>query len=137
MAKNTLTVDATTENLSLVTAFIDKGLEEVMCPMKVQMQMDIAVEELFVNISNYAYGSRVGKATIELDILDEPKRAVITFIDEGVPYDPLAKKDPDITLSAEERAIGGLGIFMVKKSMDDMTYEYTDGKNILKIVKKF
>ena len=100
------------------------------------MQLDIAVEELFVNIANYAYVPDTGKATIRLEINEEPLSVSITFIDNGVPYDPLAKADPDITLSAEERAIGGLGIFMVKKSMDDMFYEYKDSQNVLTIVKK-
>ena len=62
---------------------------------------------------------------------------VITFIDNGIPYDPLAKVDPDVTLSLEERDVGGLGIYLVKKTMDDILYEYKDGQNILRIKKKF
>ena len=129
-------VEALKENLGEVSAFVDSHLEEIDCPIKAQMQLDIAVEELFVNIANYAYASDTGKATIRLEINEEPLSVSITFIDNGVPYDPLAKADPDITLSAEERAIGGLGIFMVKKSMDDMFYEYKDSQNVLTIVKK-
>jgi len=129
-------VEALKENLSEVSAFVDSHLEEIDCPIKAQMQLDIAVEELFVNIANYAYAPDTGKATIRLEINEEPLSVSITFIDNGVPYDPLAKADPDITLSAEERAIGGLGIFMVKKSMDDMFYEYKDSQNVLTIVKK-
>ena len=129
-------VEALKENLGEVSAFVDSHLEEINCPIKAQMQLDIAVEELFVNIANYAYAPDTGKATIRLEINEEPLSVSITFIDNGVPYDPLAKADPDITLSAEERAIGGLGIFMVKKSMDDMFYEYKDSQNVLTIVKK-
>ena len=129
-------VEALKENLGEVSAFVDSHLEEIDCPIKAQMQLDIAVEELFVNIANYAYAPDTGKATIRLEINEEPLSVSITFIDNGIPYDPLAKADPDITLSAEERAIGGLGIFMVKKSMDDMFYEYKDSQNVLTIVKK-
>lgn len=129
-------VEALKENLGEVSAFVDSHLEEIDCPIKAQMQLDIAVEELFVNIANYAYAPDTGKATIRLEINEEPLSVSITFIDNGVPYDPLAKADPDITLSAEERSIGGLGIFMVKKSMDDMFYEYKDSQNVLTIVKK-
>ena len=101
------------------------------------MQIDIAVEELFVNIAHYAYAPQVGHATVRVEIQPEPLAVIITFIDKGMPSDPLAKEDPDVTLSAQERQIGGLGIFMVKKTMDAMTYEYRDQKNILKIKKLF
>jgi anti-sigma regulatory factor (Ser/Thr protein kinase) len=130
-----LRIDAKTENLEQVLAFLDAELESIDCPMKEQMQLDVAVEEIFVNIASYAYQPGEGDALIELEKLEGPDRVAVTFIDSGVPYDPLAKEDPDVTLSAEERQIGGLGIYMVKKSMDEMTYEYKDNKNILKIVK--
>lgn len=100
------------------------------------MQIDVAVEELFVNIAQYAYAPGIGVATIRLEIQEDPFVVVITFIDNGIPYNPLAKEDPDITLSAEERPIGGLGIYMVKKSMDEVSYEYKDGQNILRIKKQ-
>ena len=129
-----ITVKATDEELNTVIAFVTEQLETVDCPMKAQMQLEVAVEELFVNIAHYAYAPETGNATIRTEITG--KTAEITFIDSGMPYDPLAKPDPDVTLSAEERKIGGLGIYMVKKSMDDVRYEYTDGKNILTIVKK-
>ena len=130
-----ITVDATIENIAEVTAFVDEQLEAFDCPMKVQMQIDIAIDELFSNIAHYAYKPEVGKATVRVEFDEEPRAAVVTFVDRGVPYDPLAKKDPDVTLSAEERKIGGLGIYLVKKSMDDMFYEYKDGQNILTIKK--
>lgn len=130
-------IEALTDNLPNVLEYIDSELEKMDCPFKVQMQIDIAVEEIFVNIASYAYAPDTGKATIKIESdTDEPQVKII-FIDQGVPYDPLKKQDPDVTLSADEREIGGLGIFMVKKSMDDMFYEYKDGQNILTIVKKF
>ena len=101
------------------------------------MQIDVAVEEIFMNIASYAYAPATGTAQVILTLCEEPRGVEITFIDGGVPYDPLAKEDPDVTLSAQERQIGGLGIFMVKKTMDAMTYEYRDQKNILKIKKLF
>ena len=128
------TIDAVTENLGKVIAFVGEQLEAVDCPMKTQMQIEVAVEELFVNIANYAYAPKIGTAAIRTEITADT--AEITFIDSGVQYDPLAKPDPDVSLPASQRQIGGLGIYMVKKSMDDMRYEYKDGRNILTIVKK-
>lgn len=130
-----LTIDATVENIAEVTAFVDSQLEDLGCPMKAQMQIDIAIDELFGNIAHYAYNPKVGPATVRVEVTKKPLAVVITFIDNGVPYDPLTADEPDITLSAEEREIGGLGIYMVKKSMDDIVYEYKDGQNILKIRK--
>ena len=130
-----LTIAATVENIETVTDFVNEQLEALDCPMKAQMQIDIAIDELFGNIAHYAYNPDVGDATVRVEVIEDPLSVVITFIDKGVPYDPLAKADPDIALSAEERQIGGLGIFMVKKTMDDITYEYKDGQNILKIKK--
>ncbi len=130
-----LTLDATVENLDKVLAFVDERLEALECPMKVQMQIDVAVEEMFVNIAHYAYAPNVGSATVRFESADDPRRVLITLIDSGIPYDPLAKEDPDITLSADERPIGGLGIYMVKKSMDDIRYKNRNGQNILTIVK--
>ena len=90
---------------------------------------------LFVNIANYAYNPEIGTAVVQVTVNKEPLSVEITFIDNGKQYDPLAKPDPDTTLSAKQRKIGGLGIFMVKKSMDDVIYEYKDGRNILTIKK--
>ena len=130
-----LVIEASTDKLDEVIAFVDSQLEDKECSMKTQMQIDIAVEEIFVNIANYAYNPEVGKATIRVEVSNEPLAVAITFLDHGKPYDPLAKEDPDVTLSAEERDIGGLGIFMTKKSMDNIRYEYKDGQNILTIEK--
>jgi len=131
-----LTIAATVENIESVTEFVNTQLEALNCPLKAQMQIDIAIDELFGNIAHYAYNPDVGSATVQVEVTEEPMAVIITFIDGGVPYDPLSAADPDITLSAEERQIGGLGIYMVKKSMDEITYEYKDGKNILSIKKK-
>ena len=130
-----LTVAATVENIDTVTDFVNEQLEALDCPMKAQMQIDIAIDELFGNIAHYAYNPEIGQATVRVEVAEDPLSVVITFIDNGTPYDPLAKADPDTTLSAEEREIGGLGIYMVKKSMDEISYKYQDGKNILTIKK--
>lgn len=131
-----LTIAATVDNIDAVTEFVNGQLEALDCPVKAQMQISIAIDELFGNIAHYAYNPDVGEATVRVEVTEEPLSVIITFIDGGVPYDPLAAADPDITLSAEDRAIGGLGIFMVKKSMDEITYRYEGGKNILSIRKK-
>ena len=130
-----LNIAATVENIEAVTDFVNEQLEALDCPMKAQMQIDIAIDELFGNIAHYAYNPEVGDATVRVEVVEDPLSVIITFIDKGVPYDPLAKADPNVTLSAEEREIGGLGIFMVKKTMDEVTYEYKDGRNILAIKK--
>ena len=130
-----LTILATIENIATVTDFVNEQLESYDCPMKAQMQIDIAIDELFGNIAHYAYNPDVGDVTVRVEVIEEPLSVIITFIDKGVPYDPLAKDDPNISLSAEEREIGGLGIFMVKKTLDEITYEYKDGQNILTIKK--
>lgn len=131
-----MTVKASVDNLNQVLAFVDTELEKLECPIRAQMQIDVAVEELFVNIASYAYAPGEGDAVIRVESTSDPKTVSITFLDRGIPYDPLAKPDPDVTLSAAERAIGGLGIFMAKKSMDEMKYMYRDGQNILTIMKK-
>lgn len=133
---NEIEIKALTENLQELISFVDGNLEDMGVSMKAQMQIDIAVEELFVNIAHYAYAPDVGEAVISVAKDKEKNQISITFADSGKPYNPLEKLDPDVTLSAEERSIGGLGIFMVKKSMDDMHYEYKDGQNILTITKR-
>lgn len=131
-----LVIDAKRENLPAVLAFVDEQLEAVECPMLTQTSIDVAVEEVFINIASYAYDTEIGTATVQVTVLQDPLSVEITFIDNGTQYDPLAKEDPDITLPKQKRKKGGLGIFMVKKTMDDVVYEYKDGKNILTIKKK-
>lgn len=128
-------IKALAENLQTVLDFVDGFLEEMGASMKVQLQLEVAVEELFVNIAHYAYTPDTGMAVIEVETDPDKNQISITFKDTGKPYNPLEKPDPDVTLSSEERSIGGLGIYMVKKSMDDMRYEYKDGQNVLTITK--
>ena len=130
-----LTIAATAENIDAVTDFVNQQLEALDCPIKAQVQIDIAIDELFSNIAHYAYNPEVGDATVRVEVIPDPLSVIITFIDNGMPYDPLSNADPDTTLSAEEREIGGLGIYMVKKSMDGISYEYKNGQNILTIIK--
>lgn len=130
-----MNIEATIDNISTVTAWVDEQLEALDCPMKAQMQIDIAIDELFSNIARYAYNPETGPATVRVEVAENPMAVVITFIDKGIPYDPLKQEDPNTHLPAEEREIGGLGIFMVKKTMDDINYEYKDGQNILTIKK--
>ena len=130
-----LDIAAAAEELDNVIGFVDEQLEAVGCSIDQQMQIELAVEEIFVNIANYAYAPGTGNAVIKVCIFDEPKAAEITFTDHGVQYDPLAKEDPDIYLPAEEREIGGLGIFLTKKNLDEVAYEYREGKNIFKMKK--
>lgn len=130
-----MTVEATVENIAAVTDFVNGELEALDCPIKAQMQIDVAIDELFGNIAHYAYDPKTGPATVRVEVEQDPLAVVITFIDNGKPYDPLAKEDPDISLSAGDREIGGLGVFLVKKTMDQVIYEYKDGQNILKIKK--
>ena len=125
-----IVLDAKVENLPQLLSVIDEELEKAECSMKGQMQIDVAVEEIFVNVASYAYEDKSGSCKIEVDTDPTNSYVTITFIDEGIPYNPLAKEDPDVTLSAEEREIGGLGIFIVKKSMDKTSYERKDGRNI-------
>lgn len=133
--KREIVVEASIENIEKVTAFVDEKLDEIGCPVKAKMQIDIAIDELFSNISYYAYNPDKGMAAISIEVMDDPMAVVLTFSDNGIPYDPLLSKNPDTGLSAEEREVGGLGIYIVKNSMDDITYEYKDGKNILKVKK--
>ena len=132
-----LEIEAKVENLDEVLAFVDERLENAGCPMRTQTQIDIAVEEIFVNIASYAYQPGTGNARIGVLVSEDPLAVTIRFIDSGMPYDPLAKEDPDVTLPVEERPIGGLGIYMVKKSMDSVTYSRRDNMNELILTKKF
>ncbi|MBO6268172.1 MAG: ATP-binding protein [Clostridium sp.] len=134
--KSELTIEAKTENLNAVLAFLEESLEKADCPVKAQMQLAVAAEEIFVNIANYAYAPEIGSATVQLEVSESPITVTITFTDGGRPFDPTKKVDPDVTLPAEARDIGGLGIFMTKKLMDDVKYEYRDGKNVLTLKKQ-
>ncbi|MCR4645321.1 MAG: ATP-binding protein [Oscillospiraceae bacterium] len=131
-----LTIAATIDALDAVNELVEAQLDETDCSMRARMQIGLAVEEIFVNIASYAYAPETGEATVQVGLTPDGSAVCITFIDQGVPYDPLAKEDPDVSLPLEKRPVGGLGILLVKNIMDDVRYEHTDGKNILTIVKK-
>ena len=132
-----ITVEATLENLQTVIDFATERLEARDCSMKVVMQMELVIEEIFVNIASYAYNPEIGSATFCIEFEENPDAVLMTFIDGGKPYNPLEQDEPDTTLAIEERDIGGLGIFLVKKNVDEISYEYSDGKNILRMKKFF
>ena len=125
---------ATDESLQKAMQTVEEQLEEAGCSPKNQMKIMVALEELFVNVAHYAYEGKEGQVILNLDIEDDTM--VLKLKDSGKPFNPLAKEDPDITLGAGERQIGGLGIFMVKKTMDDFTYNYEDGQNVVTITHK-
>lgn len=132
---NELIIAAETKHLDEVLLFVDEVLKKYNCPTDTQIKIDIAVEEIYVNIANYAYNPEVGEATIICRVENEPLRVIVEFRDGGVSYNPLETEEPNIELSAEERDMGGLGIYMVKSSMDNVAYRYENGKNILTIEK--
>ena len=131
------TFPAKTEALSDVLAYVEQTLETLECPMKLQMAICVAIEEVFVNVAHYAYPDSEGPMTLSVGFDEGSRTVTFRMADRGIPFDPLQKPDPDITLSAEERQIGGLGIFITKKTMDSVTYAYENGENILTMIKKF
>ena len=142
--KKVFECEAAIDNLEKVIEFVEGELDALNCSVKQKVQITVAVEEIFVNIAHYAYAKLdengkpipdTGTGIMGLEFEAEAGKLSLTFIDKGIPYNPLAKDDPDITLSVEDREIGGLGIFMVKKSMDEVLYRYQDGKNILTMIK--
>ena len=132
-----LTLEAKKENLDEALDFVHQALDESQCSPESLMQLDLAVEELFVNIAQYAYCPKSGTVKILTEFHPELSEITITFIDKGIPYNPLSKKDPDMTLAVDKRPIGGLGIYIAKKIMDRLSYQYKDGQNIMQISKKF
>ena len=130
------TFPAKVEALSDVLGFVDRSLESCECPMKIQTALCVALEEVFVNVAHYAYGEAQGDVRVEVAFEESTRVATFRIADKGVPFNPLQKPDPDITLSAEERQIGGLGIFITKKTMDEVVYAYENGENVLTMIKK-
>ena len=131
-----LKIEAAVNNIAAVTDFVNAELKKLDCPRKASTQISIAIDELFGNIARYAYTPDVGNAEVRLEVEENPLSVIITFIDSGKPFNPLEQAQPDTTASAKEREIGGLGIFLVKKTMDMVEYEYKEGHNILKIKKQ-
>ena len=130
-----LKIEAAVNNIAAVTDFVNAELKKLYCPRKASTQISIAIDELFGNIARYAYTPDVGNAEVRLEVEENPLSVIITFIDSGKPFNPLEQAQPDTTASAKEREIGGLGIFLVKKTMDMVEYEYKEGQNILRIKK--
>ena len=131
-----LTVDAAAENIHAVTTFVEAQLDAVDCPPKARGQLSMAIDEIMANIAQYAYAPETGPVTVRFAFDEGTRTATLTFLDKGLPYNPLEKADPDVSLSAEDRPIGGLGIFLVKKTMDGMAYAYKHGQNVLTIQKR-
>ena len=130
------TFPATKDTLPDVLGFVEETLESCECSMKNQTAICIAIEEVFVNVASYAYGEGSGNAALDISFDEVSRNVIFRLTDRGIPFDPLKKPDPDITLSIEERQIGGLGIFIVKKTMDIVRYEYQDNMNVLTMIKK-
>ncbi len=123
-----LTVNAVPESLREINDFVSAELEAMKCPAGTQNQLFIVIDEIFANIANYAYEGAEGSATVRLETDSEPRSVILTFIDSGIPFNPLTMEAPDTSLKANERKIGGLGIFMVRKLADEVSYQYTGGK---------
>lgn len=132
-----ITVSALIENVADITEFAENEMMLHDCSMKTVMQINIAIDEIFSNIVKFAYPDSTGNATVSIEFKENPNMIVMQFIDSGVPYNPLEREDPDVSLSADDREIGGLGIFVVKKSMDEVTYSYENNQNILTLFKKY
>lgn len=140
MVEKHIEVKADGSSFEQVMEFLRKQIGEAGCPPEMIDRIEIAAEEIFVNISSYAYSAEdiaqgKDRATVSCLTDDETHEVDITFIDQGTPYNPLAREDPDITAPTEEREIGGLGIFMVKKMMDDVEYSHDGCSNKLVIRK--
>ena len=127
---------AKTDALNDVLGYVEQNLEAFDCPMKIQMAICVAIEEVFVNVAHYAYGGGEGDMNLGIGFDEESRTITFRMTDKGIPFDPLQKPDPDITLSAEDREVGGLGIFIAKKTMDSISYAYENGENILTMIKK-
>ncbi|MBR6396135.1 MAG: ATP-binding protein [Lachnospiraceae bacterium] len=128
-------VAAKVDKLDEVIGFLEENLESAGASIKTITQINVSAEEMFVNIASYAYEGKEGTARVVLKIEEEPRAAVISFIDSGTPFDPLSHTDPGSDRAFDEEAVGGFGILMVKKAMDEVAYEYKDGKNIFTMKK--
>lgn len=134
-----LRIEATIDNLAMVFKFLSDSMETCECDPSVRKQIKLCVEELFVNIAHYAYNPDVGIAKISIDTVEDDSgkpKMIISFADKGRPYDPLSLPEPDVEAELDERQIGGLGVFLVRSTMDNVGYEHKDGQNILTIEKE-
>lgn len=130
-----LQVEAVRERLPEVMDFIRRHLEMAHCPAKERMQIEVAVEEVFVNIADYAYSPEMGRIKVCVEFSAGFVTVSITFPDSGAPHDLPSHRDPEINAPSEERGTAGMGILIAKKIMDEVTYEYRDGCNVLKLKK--
>ena len=134
-----ITVPADIGNLAFVTDFVNSILRRLKCSRRNRIQIDVAIDEIFANIVHNAYdnnsGKEKGSVCVRVESLRDAGAVAITFIDSGRPFDPRTAKDPDVSLSLKKRPVGGLGIYMMKRSVDEIRYEYKDGQNILTIQK--
>ena len=133
---NQIAIKSNEDNLDFVLSKFDEALEDYNPSMKFKLQLELVLEELFINICNYAFEDE-GEIIIQHFVEDNPLRIIINFIDEGVPFNPLEKEMPDLSLSAEDRELGGLGLTIVRKNVDFIEYHYENNKNILTIQKIF
>lgn len=130
-----LMVKAVIEELDCVLNLVRQGVSQTGGDEGIGLCVEMIAEEIYTNIASYAYPDVTKEARIICKVTDDPLTMTVIFEDWGIPYNPLLKEDPDITASVEDRPIGGLGIFMTKKMMDDVSYEYKDGRNRLTIRK--
>ena len=130
------TFSAKVDALPDVLGFVERTLELYACPMKTRTEICVVMEEMFVNVARYAYGDGEGDVTLSIHFEEESRAVTFCMSDKGIPFDPLKKSDPDITLPSEEREVGGLGIFIAKKTMDEINYVYENGRNTLTMIKK-
>ena len=133
--KEELVIEAVVDNLDAVNLFVHKSIEQFEVSKRNLMQLDLIVEEIFINIASYAYTPNTGLVKILLNIETAPLAISLTFIDSGIPYNPLEQSDPDVNLPVDDRQIGGLGIFLTKNIADDISYQFVDGQNVLQLTK--
>ena len=135
MNEEKITVPAELKQAVPVAAMVDRIMTQLNCSGRTKLKIAVVVDEIFSNIVHYAYKNREGTITVEAEAEEDPPCLVITFIDQGMPFDPLAVRDPEMTGTAKKRAVGGLGLYIVKKTMDGVSYENKNGSNILTIRK--
>ena len=136
VSTQTITLTAVPENFAAAQEHVRSFLDSASCSMRTLFELDMVVEEVFINVASYAYPDSTGKVSLDLTLDREQNFLCLTFRDSGIPYDPLRKQSPDLSAPAEKRPIGGLGIFLVQKYSDSLSYEYADGENRLTIGKK-
>jgi len=136
MKAEKMTVPAEMKQVVPVAAMVNRIMAQLNCIQRSKMQIAVVIDEIFSNIVQYAYENQEGTVTVEAEAEEDPPCLVIRFIDQGMPFDPLAVRDPEMTGPAKKRSVGGLGLYIVKKTMDKVSYEYKNGSNIL-VIRKY